>query len=117
MSDARARAEAICASLPEPARARAVELAENVLWMEGKLANAREVIGRSSVAIPYDNGGGQRGIRKNPAFDGYNSLMAQYTKALKQLCEMLGSNVPEGGDDELDALLAATSKTRETRPG
>ena len=89
-SDHRARAEAICASLPEPTRARAVELAENVLWMEGKLANAREVIGKSSVAIPYDNGGGQRGIRKNPAFDGYNSLMSSYTKALKQLCEMLG---------------------------
>lgn len=79
--DSRSRAEAICASLPEPTRARAVELAENVLWMEGKLANAREVIGKSSVAIPYDNGGGQRGIRKNPAFDGYNSLMSSYTKS------------------------------------
>lgn len=117
MSDARARAEAICASLPEPTRARAVELAENVLWMEGKLANAREVIGKSSVAIPYDNGGGQRGIRKNPAFDGYNALMAQYTKALKQLCEMLGAQEVDGGDDDLDAILANTSKTRKTRAG
>ena len=117
MSDARARAEAICASLPEPTRARAVELAENVLWMEAKLANAREVIGRSSVAIPYDNGGGQRGIRKNPAFDGYNSLMSSYTKALKQLCEMLGVQEVDGGDDDLDAILASTAKTRATRAG
>lgn len=110
-----ARAESICASLPEPTRARAVELAENVLWMESKLANAREVIGKSSVAIPYDNGGGQRGIRKNPAFDGYNSLMSSYTKALKQLCEMLGVQEVEDGDDDLDALLASSSKTRATR--
>ena len=115
MTDARARAEAICASLPEPTRARAVELAENVLWMEGKLANAREVIGKSSVAIPYDNGGGQRGIRKNPAFDGYNSLMSSYTKALKQLCEMLGVQEVESGDEDLDAILASTAKTRASR--
>ena len=114
-TDNRARAEAICASLPEPTRARAVELAENVLWMEGKLANAREVIGKSSVAIPYDNGGGQRGIRKNPAFDGYNSLMSSYTKALKQLCEMLGVQEVESGDEDLDAILASTAKTRASR--
>lgn len=115
MSDARARAEAVCASLPEPTRARAVELAENVLWMESKLANAREVIGRSSVAIPYDNGGGQKGIRKNPAFDGYNSLISSYTKALKQLCEMLGVQPDEDGDDDLDAIIAASAKTRKAR--
>lgn len=115
MSDYRTRAESICASLPEPTRARAVELAENVLWMEAKLANAREAIGKSSVAIPYDNGGGQRGIRKNPAFDGYNSLMSSYTKALKQLCEMLGVQEVESGDDDLDAILAGTAKTRASR--
>ena len=113
--DSRSRAESICSSLPEPIRARAVELAENVLWMEGKLAEARKAIGKSSVAIPYDNGGGQRGIRKNPAFDGYNSLMSSYTKALKQLCEMLGVQEVDGGDDDLDAILANTTKTRETR--
>ena len=92
-----------------------MELAENVLWMEAKLAEARKAIGKSSVAIPYDNGGGQRGIRKNPAFDGYNSLMSSYTKALKQLCEMLGVQEVESGDDDLDAILASTAKTRASR--
>lgn len=115
MDDFNERAELICGGMPEPTRSRAVELARNVLWMESKLSNAREVIGKSSVAIPYDNGGGQRGIRKNPAFDGYNSLMSSYTKALKQLCEMLGVQEVEDGDDDLDAILASTSKTRATR--
>ena len=105
MADARSRAEAICASLPEPTRARAVELAENVLWMESKLANAREVIGKSSVAIPYDNGGGQRGIRKNPAFDGYNALMASYTKAVRQLTDILGAAPDAGAPRSLDEML------------
>ena len=115
VSDNRERAEAICAGVPEPTRDRAIELCDNVLWMEAKLAEAREAIGRSSVAIPYDNGGGQRGIRKNPAFDGYNSLMSSYTKALKQLCEMLGTEVEDDGDADLDAIIAQSAKTRGAR--
>ena len=116
VSDNRERAEAICACVPDHTRDRAVELCENVLWMEAKLAEARKAIGKSSVAIPYDNGGGQRGIRKNPAFDGYNALMAQYTRALKQLCEMLGvQEVDTDGDDDLDAIIASAPKTRGAR--
>lgn len=115
MTDYADRAAALAEGAPENMRDRARELAGNVLWMEGKLANAREVIGRSSVAIPYDNGGGQKGIRKNPAFDGYNSLMSSYTKALKQLCEMLGTEVEDDGDADLDAIIAGAAPTREAR--
>lgn len=115
MTDYADRADALAEGAPENVRDRARELAENVLWMEAKLANAREVIGRSSVAIPYDNGGGQRGIRKNPAFDGYNSLMSSYTKALKQLCEMLGTEVEDDGDADLDAIIVGAAPTREAR--
>lgn len=109
------RAAALAEGAPENMRDRARELAENVLWMEAKLDDARRVIGKSSVAIPYDNGGGQRGIRKNPAFDGYNSLMSSYTKALKQLCEMLGTEVEDDGDADLDAIIAGAAPTREAR--
>lgn len=117
MTDYADRAAAMVEGAPENVRDRARELAKNVLWMEAKLEDARRVIGKSSVAIPYDNGGGQKGIRKNPAFDGYNSLMSSYTKALKQLCEMLGVQEVESGDDDLDAILAGTAKTRATRAG
>lgn len=103
--DVRARAERMCASLPAATRDRAVELAENVLWMELKLADARKVIGRSSVAIPYDNGGGQRGVRRNPAYDGYNTLMASYTKAVRQLTDMLGSAPDVSAPRSLDEML------------
>ena len=41
--------------------------------------------------------------------------MSSYTKALKQLCEMLGVQEVDGGDDDLDAILASTAKTRATR--
>ena len=115
MTDYADRAAALAEGAPENMRDRARELAENVLWMEAKLEDARRVIGKSSVAIPYDNGGGQRGIRKNPAFDGYNSLMSSYTKALKQLCEMLGTEVEDDGDADLDAIIAGAAPTREAR--
>lgn len=115
MTDYADRAAAMVDGAPENVRDRARELAENVLWMEQKLEDARRVIGKSSVAIPYDNGGGQKGIRKNPAFDGYNSLMSSYTKALKQLCEMLGTEVEDDGDADLDAIIAGAAPTREAR--
>ncbi len=115
MTDYADRAAALAEGAPENVRDRARELAENVLWMEAKLEDARRVIGKSSVAIPYDNGGGQKGIRKNPAFDGYNSLMSSYTKALKQLCEMLGTEVEDDGDADLDAIIAGAAPTREAK--
>ena len=65
----------------------------------------REVIGRSSVAIPYDNGGGQRGVRRNPAYDGYNALMASYTKAVRQLTDILGAAADAGATRSLDEML------------
>lgn len=105
MDDLRQRAEAMCSGLPVTVRPRAVELAENVLWMETKLSEARAVIGKSSVAIPYDNGGGQRGIRRNPAYDGYNALMSGYSKAVRQLTDMLGGTGSDG-DVDLDAIFS-----------
>ena len=43
---------------------------ENTVWMRFKLDDAREKIKTASVAIPYNNGGGQKGIRENPLFKG-----------------------------------------------
>lgn len=98
----------MCSHLPEATRDRVVELAENVLWMERKLADARRLIGATSVAIKYDNGGGQSGIRRNPAYDGYNALMSGYSKAVRQLTDMLGGTGQEDMGD-LDAILSGRS--------
>ena len=109
------RANSLCESVPITTRARAVELATNVLWMERKLDEARDEIADAPLSVEYDNGGGQCGTRKNPAMDAYNALMSTYTRALKQLCEMLGVQEVESGDDDLDAILAGTAKTRASR--
>ena len=112
----RARAERIAEGLPEPQRGMATDLAENVLWMAAKLEATRREIADDPVAIPYDNGGGQTGVRKNPAYEGYNALVSSYTKALKQLFDVLG--IEPGEEDEvteLDEIIGATPKSRQPR--
>lgn len=62
---------------------------DNVAWMYAKLIDAREQIKGSSVCIPYDNGGGQKGIRENPLFKGYESLFKSYMAGLKVIMDNL----------------------------
>lgn len=109
------RAKEIAFGAPENLRDRALELALNVLWMEGKLEEARAGIGDAPLTIAYDNGGGQKGVRKNPALEAYTQLMAGYTRALKQLCELVGVEEADDGDDMLDAIIAGSAPTRQAR--
>lgn len=67
----------------------ALELAESVLFMAQKLKEARIAMIDEDLVIPYDNGGGQKGIRENPHFVAYEHLATTYNKALKQLTEVV----------------------------
>lgn len=58
----------------------ALELAENIVFLADKLARTRALINNMEVVIPYDNGGGQKGIRENPAFTAYEKLVRTYSK-------------------------------------
>lgn len=102
------KAEQLCAGLPYDIKPHAVELAENVLFMEGKLLETRRGLANQQVVIAYDNGGGQKGIRKNPIFEGYNQLMANYRKTLEQLMAILREYGGEAADEDspLAAILA-----------
>lgn len=73
---------------------------KNVEWMEEKLTDSMELIADSSVAIPYDNGGGQSGIRENPLFKGYESLFKSYMSGLCKILECLPSGVVEQVEQE-----------------
>ena len=57
---------------------------ENLAWMRIKLDDSRRLIKNSGIVVHYDNGGGQKGIRENPAFKGYVSLMKVYLSALEK---------------------------------
>lgn len=62
---------------------------ENVAWMKIKLDDTREAIKNSSVAIPYDNGGGQVGIKENPLFKGYSALWKSYIAGMNQIISLI----------------------------
>lgn len=72
------------------ARMRALyPVIENTAWMKAKLDDAREAIKNTSVAIPYDNGGGQKGVRENPVFKGYEALWKSYIQGMDRILAAL----------------------------
>lgn len=68
---------------------------ENTAWMKAKLDDARETIKNSQIVISYDNGGGQKGIRENPLFKGYESLWKSYMIGMGKILDALP---PEAAD-------------------
>ena len=61
----------------------------NTAWMKAKLDDAREAIKNSNIVIAYDNGGGQKGIRENPLFKGYESLWRSYMAGMGKILDSL----------------------------
>lgn len=72
----------------------ALELAESVLFMASKLEESRKAMANEPIVIPYDNGGGQAGIRENPHYTAFEHLMTTYTKSLRQLTEIVEKGAP-----------------------
>ena len=69
----------------------------NVSWMKSKLDDARTAIGEDGITVEYDNGGGQTGVRENPAFRAYEALWKTYLSGLDALLKLL----PEGAAEDL----------------
>ena len=61
----------------------------NTAWMKAKLDDAREAVKNSQIVITYDNGGGQKGIRENPLFKGYESLWRSYMAGMAKILDSL----------------------------
>ena len=93
-------ASKICANVDSRIRPQATVLAEQVIFMAKKLKESKTGLRDQAIVIPYDNGGGQTGIRENPAFTAYEKLLATYTKSLTALRDVIGDSAPK----ELSAL-------------
>lgn len=78
---------------------------ENVCWMKVKLDDAREDIGEDGLIVPYDNGGGQRGVRENPAFKAYEALWKSYSGGMATILDLL----PEATAKEAAASAASAA--------
>lgn len=97
-------AERICEGVTGPMRERAIKLAENILFIEGKLDETRENMGKTPLVVNYNNGGGQKGIRKNPVFEAYVNMFRQYTNGVRTLANIVGVEVKDEEREEVTPL-------------
>lgn len=74
----------------------------NTAWMKAKLDDTREAIKGTNVVIPYDNGGGQKGLRENPLFKGYESLFRSYMAGMGKILDALPQEVIEQSVAEVE---------------
>ena len=77
-------------------------LIDNTAWMKAKLDDAQRAIKDSSVCIPYDNGGGQKGIRENPLFKGYEALFKSYMAGMKVIMDALPAQAEATRREEVE---------------
>ena len=74
----------------------------NTAWMKAKLDDAMEAIKHSNVVISYDNGGGQKGIRENPLFKGYEALWKSYMLGMTRIMDCLPQEIVKHEIEELE---------------
>lgn len=84
------KAEEICSGV-KVLHDEALELAESVVFMAAKLEESRKAMAKEPLVIPYDNGGGQTGIRENPHYAAFEKLMNTYIRSLDQLKKIVES--------------------------
>lgn len=85
--------------IPSTQRDVAMPLIHNLAWQKVKLDEARHDLMGESLFVPYDNGGGQRGIREHPGFVAYNKLFTTFSRGIKQLIDLMDYGAGEA--DEL----------------
>lgn len=64
-------------------------IVENTAWIKVKLDESRQLVQQSAIVISYDNGGGQKGLRENPIFKGYESLFKSYMSGMDRILNAL----------------------------
>lgn len=79
----------LCENVPEAYRAHAEEMVRQLDFMRDRLEETRKNLDGAPLVMAYNNGGGQKGVRKNPGFDAYNSLMKTYIATLNELRDLL----------------------------
>lgn len=75
---------------------------EHTSWMKVKLDSTIEAIKQSQVAIAYDNGGGQKGIRENPLFKGYEGLWRSYMAGMKEILAALPEEQAKEEEEKIE---------------
>lgn len=76
--------------------------------MKAKLEEAREEICDEGIAVPYDNGGGQKGMRENPLFKGYENLWRCYIAGMGKILDSLPEEFQEKEEKKEEKTAPST---------
>lgn len=85
-----------------------IPVIENAAWMKAKLEEAREEICDEGIAVPYDNGGGQKGMRENPRFKAYENLWRCYIAGMGKIMDSLPEEFQEQEEKKEEKAAPAT---------
>lgn len=94
-------------AIPDEKRKAIMPLLANIAFLKVKLDDARAELLYEDIFTEYDNGGGQTGLREHPGFSAYNKLFTTFSRAVKQLTDMMPS-----GTAAADALIDFINETR-----
>jgi len=89
-------------------RPQAEVLIDQLKLMADKLSLEGAEIPAEQLIVPYENGGGQSGVRENPFFPAYEKLLATYMKTLQAVRDLIG----EQGLEETTSLDFIKSKIK-----
>ena len=89
------------AGLTDKRRAALEAIIDNLAFQRVKLEQTVSRIADEDLSIPFDNGGGQTGVRENPAFRSYVSLWKSYLSGIEKIIAALP------GEDQQSATEAA----------
>ena len=87
--------------LPERQREILSPVVQNTAWMKVQLDRARELIATGEIVMNYDNGGGQEGIRENPAFKGYEALWKAYMQGASKILDAAAGKATQEEKEKL----------------
>lgn len=99
------------ASLTDKRRATLEAIIDNLAFQRVKLEQTVDRIADEDLSIPFDNGGGQTGVRENPAYRSYVSLWKSYLSGIEKVIAALpveDQNAPEAaqsGDNVLQIIM------------
>lgn len=75
---------------------------ENTAWMKAKLDDARAAIKTAQIVVTYNNGGGQKGIRENPLFKGYEALWKSYMHGMNRILDSLPPEITQAETETIE---------------
>ena len=79
---------------PENKREGLTEIAAHLAFVKVKLDEGKRECEDAGLIVEYDNGGGQKGVKENPAVKAYSALLKLYMDGMREIFRAM----PEGQD-------------------